>query len=320
MNAPRAEAPAAMRAVVFAYHNVGARCLRVLLAGGMRIDLVVTHPDDPDENLWFERVADVAAEHGIPVLLVEQQLSDDELARVRALQPDYVFSFYFRRMLPAAVLESARLAALNMHGSLLPHYRGRAPVNWAVLHGERETGATLHLMQARPDAGDIVAQQAVPILPDDTAREVFDKVTVAAEIALWQVLPRLLEGEVPRRPNRLEQGSYFGGRRPEDGRIDWTRPAAQVYNLMRAVAPPYPGAFFEAGGRRLLVARARIAASALAARLDPLAAPGPQLCGSFLLARCGDGGVLHLQQVWDSAQPGLALDPQRLARLVPSSS
>lgn len=134
MNPPRAGAPAAMRAVVFAYHNVGARCLRVLLAGGMRIDLVVTHPDDPDENLWFERVAEVAAEHGIPVLLVEQKLSDEDLARVRALRPDYVFSFYFRRMLPASVLEAARVAALNMHGSLLPRYRGRAPVNLSLIH------------------------------------------------------------------------------------------------------------------------------------------------------------------------------------------
>ena len=311
---------AGMRAVVFAYHSVGARGLRTLLAAGVDVALVFTHADDPAETIWFDSVAEVAAEHDIAVELVDRALNDAQLRRVVELAPDYVFSFYFRRMLPASVLDAARIAALNMHGSLLPKYRGRAPVNWAVLHGERETGATLHLMQAKPDAGDIVAQQAVPILPDDTAREVFDKVTVAAEIALWQVLPRLLEGEVPRRPNRLEQGSYFGGRRPEDGRIDWTRPAAQVYNLMRAVAPPYPGAFFEAGGRRLLVARARIAASALAARLDPLAAPGPQLCGSFLLARCGDGGVLHLQQVWDSAQPGLALDPQRLARLVPSSS
>ena len=318
MSTPHASV--AMRAVVFAYHNVGARCLRVLLAQGMRVELVVTHPDDPSENLWFERVADVAAEHGIPIMLVDQGLDEQQVARVRALQPDYLFSFYFRRMLPSAVLQAPRVAALNMHGSLLPRYRGRVPVNWAVLHGERETGATLHLMVDKPDAGDIVAQQAVPILPDDTAREVFDKVTVAAELALWQVLPRLLRGDVPRLPNRLDQGSYFGGRKPEDGRIDWNQPASRVYNLIRAVAPPYPGAFFETGGRRLIVARARPAAPALAAALDPLAAPGPHLCSGALLARCGDGGVLHLQQVWDSAQPGLPLELQRIAQLVPNPS
>ena len=104
-----------------------------------------------------------------------------------------------------------------MHGSLLPRYRGRAPVNWAVLHGERETGATLHYMTEKPDAGDIVAQSAVPILPDDTAREVFDKVTVAAEIALDGVLPALIAGTAPRVPQDLAAGVYFGGRRPEDG-------------------------------------------------------------------------------------------------------
>ena len=258
-----AAAPGAMRAVVFAYHNVGARCLRTLLARGMRVELVLTHPDDPGENLWFERVADVAAEHGIPVLLVEQALDEAQIERVRALRADYLFSFYFRRMLPQAVLECARVAALNMHGSLLPRYRGRVPVNWAVLHGETETGATLHLMQAKPDAGDIVAQQAVPILPDDTAREVFDKVTVAAEIALWQVLPALLRGEVPRRPNRLEQGSYFGGRKPEDGRIGAQLGGRQIHDLVRAVAPPeYPGAFFDSRAGRVLIARTRVIASA----------------------------------------------------------
>ncbi len=304
-----------MRAVVFAYHNVGARGLRTLLARGMRVALVVTHPDDPSETIWFDSVADIAAEHGIPVERVDQTVPDALLRRVADIAPDYVFSFYFRRMLPAALLDTARIAALNMHGSLLPRYRGRVPVNWAVLHGEQETGATLHVMEAKPDAGDIVAQQAVPILPDDTAREVFDKVTVAAEIALWNVLPRLLGGEVPRRPNDLTQGSYFGGRKPEDGRIDWARPARQVYDLIRAVAPPYPGAFFELGGQRLVVARARMARPELAAGLAPHTSPGVHVIAGAVLARCGDGGVIHLQQVRDAEASGQALDIERLSEL-----
>ncbi len=306
---------AGMRAVVFAYHSVGARGLRTLLAAGVDVALVFTHADDPAETIWFDSVAEVAAEHDIAVELVDRALSDAQLRRVVELAPDYVFSFYFRRMLPASVLDAARIAALNMHGSLLPKYRGRAPVNWAVLHGERETGATLHLMQAKPDAGDIVAQQAVPILPDDTAREVFDKVTVAAEIALAGVLPALLRGEVPRRRNALELGSYFGGRRPEDGRIDWAQPAARVYDLIRAVAPPYPGAFFERGGRRLIVARARPARAALAATLPADSGVGLHVRGGSTLARCGDGGTLHLQQVWDSTEPGVALRIERLEEL-----
>jgi methionyl-tRNA formyltransferase len=110
-----------------------------------------------------------------------------------------------------------------MHGSLLPRYRGRAPVNWAVLHGERETGATLHYMTEKPDAGDIVAQTTVPILPDDTAREVFDKVTLAAEITLDSALPALRGDRA--RIHKAAQASCFGGRKPEDGTIDWFRPA-----------------------------------------------------------------------------------------------
>jgi len=298
-----------VKAVVFAYHNVGVRGLRTLLAAGMEVALVVTHPDDPQENRWFDRVADVAAEFDLPVAYVDQAVDAALAQRVSALAPDYVFSFYFRRMLPAEVLAAARIAALNMHGSLLPKYRGRVPVNWAVLHGERETGATLHVMEAKPDAGDIVAQQAVPILPDDTAKEVFDKVTVAAEIALAGVLPQLLQGRVPRRRNDLAAGSYFGGRKPEDGRIDWAQPAQAVYNLIRAVAPPYPGAFFDHAGRRYIVARARLARPAQAALLPADAPLGPHRAGPLLLARCGDGGAVALHELWDASHPGVPLPP-----------
>ncbi len=292
-----------MNAVVFAYHNVGVRCLKTLLARGMRVDLVVTHRDDPGETQWFERVADVAAAEGIPLAYVDDAVDAALVARVAALHPDYVFSFYFRRMLPAEVLGAARIAALNMHGSLLPHYRGRAPVNWAVLHGEAETGATLHVMTVKPDAGDIVAQQAVPILPDDTAKDVFDKVTVAAEIALWIVLPQLLAGEVPRQPNDLTRGSYFGGRRPEDGRIDWSWPAQQIHDLVRAVAPPYPGAFGDlpGGGGRLRLLGTRRAFD----RAPRHAAPTLYRDGEAAFVDCADGRVLRIT-AWDGDWDGIA--------------
>jgi methionyl-tRNA formyltransferase len=229
-------------AVVFAYHNVGARCLRVLLAHGVDVPLVVTHADDPGETLWFERVADVADDYGIGWIAPDDAGAGDVAKRLRALAPDFLFSFYYRRMLPADILGIPSRGALNMHGSLLPKYRGRAPVNWAVLHGERETGASLHYMAAKPDAGDLVAQTTVPILPDDTAREVFDKVTVAAECTLDRAMPGLIAGTAPRQPLDLARGSYYGGRKPEDGRIDWSQDAARIHNLVRAVAPPYPGA------------------------------------------------------------------------------
>jgi len=283
MNTPQ------QRAVVFAYHNVGVRCLKVLLAGGVDVALVVTHQDSASENIWFESVVSLCETEGIPYITPDDAKSPELLAQVAAARPDLLFSFYFRHMLPQAILDLA--PAYNMHGSLLPRFRGRAPVNWAVLHGATEIGASLHEMTVKPDAGAIVAQQAVPILPDDTAFEVFGKVTVAAELALYNVLPALLAGTAPRIPNDLAQGSYFGGRKPEDGRIDWSRPASDVYNLHRAVAPPYPGAFTDvetaAGTHRYVIERAR-PFKGDAGGLPP----GLAVVDNAILGVCGDGRAL----------------------------
>ena len=241
------------RAVVFAYHNVGCRCLSVLLAHGVDVALVVTHRDNPKENIWFDSVAELAALHSIPVIMPDNPNTPEVMEQIRALQPDFFFSFYYREMLKCELLEIPRHGAFNMHGSLLPKYRGRVPVNWAIIHGETETGATLHYMTEKPDNGDIVAQQAVPILPNDTALEVFQKVTVAAEIALNDILPALLAGTAPAIPQDLSKGAYFGGRKAEDGVIDWTTDARSIHNLVRAVAPPYPGATTQLMGRPMRI-------------------------------------------------------------------
>ncbi|WP_296661847.1 formyltransferase [Paraburkholderia sp.] len=285
------------RAVVFAYHNVGVRCLQVLLAGGVDVELVVTHEDSPTENIWFGSVKSVAMEHGVDVITPADPKSAELRAAVSAARPDFIFSFYYRHMLPADLLALAARGAYNMHGSLLPKYRGRVPTNWAVLRGETETGATLHEMAAKPDAGAIVAQTPVPILPDDTAAQVFDKVTVAAEQTLWRVLPALIAGEAPHLPNDLAQGSYFGGRKPEDGLIDFSQSAQQVYNLIRAVAPPYPGAFTDIGGERFMIARARLARPGAApAALAGLPA-GIHVSDNALFALCGDGRAIAIHEL-----------------------
>ncbi|WJF88957.1 formyltransferase [Paraburkholderia bonniea] len=289
------------RAVVFAYHNVGVRCLQVLLARGVDVALVVTHDDNPNERIWFDSVAAVAAEHGIATLTEADAQSGALHAAVSATRPDFIFSFYYRQMLPVALLALATRGAYNMHGSLLPKYRGRVPTNWAVLNGESETGATLHEMAAKPDAGAIIDQTSVPILPDDTAAQVFDKVTVAAEQTLWRVLPALLAGTAPRLPNDLARGSYFGGRQPEDGRIDWQQPAQQVYNLIRAVAPPYPGAFTEINGTRLIVARARLTAPGT---LPPDLPAGLHVSDNTIFAQCGDGRAIRIHALQRLSAPG----------------
>lgn len=239
------------RAVVFAYSEVGVRCLRELIAGGIEIPLLFTHRDDPHERRWFGSVAELAAEHGIRTVAPDDPNSDEWLEQGRAARPDFLFSFYYRHLLDARWLALAERGALNVHGSLLPKFRGRAPVHWAIIQGETETGASLHYMVARPDAGALVDSEAVPIGENETALEVSLKVAEAARLIVARSLPKLIAGTASPRALDLAQGSYYGRRRPEDGRIDWGRGARVIHDLVRAVAPPFPGAFTDIGGCRI---------------------------------------------------------------------
>ena len=275
-----------MRAVVFAYHDVGVNCLKALLNAAIQIDLVVTHQDDPNENVWFGSVAKLCEEKKIPYITPNANQLMDLVPQIQKLAPDYLFSFYYRHMIPAEILACAKIGALNMHGSLLPKYRGRAPVNWAILHGEAETGATLHIMEVKPDAGDIVGQSKVSIGPNETATEVFAKVSQAAVAVINQVLPELVQGYIPRKPNNLAQGSYFGGRKPADGQILWHQTAQQVHDLVRAVAPPYPGAFTDWQGQRMIVASTSLEGPVVG-QLD-LQTPGIQVVDNQVFGVCGD--------------------------------
>ncbi len=298
-------------AVVFAYGDVGVRCLKVLLSAKVEVVLVVTHEDDPAEQLWYGSVAATARNHGLPCVAPEAA-TDALIGRVAGLAPDFIFSFYYRRMLGSALLGLARRGALNMHGSLLPRFRGRAPVNWAVLRGATQTGATLHYMTAVADAGDIVDQCAVPVLQEDNALDVFRKVLVAAEIVLARSLPGLIDGTAPRKPQRLADGEYCGRRRPEDGRIDWTRPGREIHNLVRAVAPPFPGAFTSLFGERWVIVATRL--------LDRAAAGDPPLRaqlgaeGDSVVATCTDGQRLRILEARnESGNIDLVVVARRLA-------
>jgi methionyl-tRNA formyltransferase len=297
------------RAVVFAYHDVGCRCLEVLLGQGVEVPLVATHEDSPGETIWFGSVAKLARARGVEVATPGDPNAPDFVARVRGLRPDFMFSFYYRSMLGRELLAVA--PAFNMHGSLLPKYRGRVPVNWAIIHGETETGATLHEMVEKPDAGRIVDQEAVPIGPDDLAIDVFRKVTGAAVRVLARSLPRLVDGSAVLRPQDLSKGGYFGGRRPEDGRIDWKAPAKRIHNLVRAVAPPYPGAFTDFDGKRLRVLRTRLLPARDAARASAFLYSEGGRC----LAACTDGGAL---EVVEAELDGKALSAQEFAQRIGS--
>ena len=232
-----------MKAVVFAYHNMGIAGLNALFQHGFEIAAIFTHEDDPQENCWFGSVKDWALKHEITYYTTESINSPEWIEKIASLKPDIILSVYYRKMIGRAILDIPRLGAMNLHGSLLPAYRGRCPVNWVLVKGEHQTGVTLHFMVDKPDAGDIVGQKEVNIDFNDTAQTLYDKLCTAAGQLLNDLLPVIKTGQIPHRQQDLARGSYYGGRRPEDGRIDWTQSAIEIYNLIRAVTNPYPGAF-----------------------------------------------------------------------------
>jgi methionyl-tRNA formyltransferase len=245
--------------VVCAYSDVGFKCLEWLFDQVESVRLVFTHPDVPGEERWFGSVADLAKKHGVePRLVADLDDAADE-ERIRAVAPDFLFSFYFRKMIPERVLAHAKRGALNMHGSVLPAFRGRSPVNWAILKGATETGASLHYMTGKPDAGDLVDQERVKIGPDDDILGVSRRVGDAAVTVLSRALPELKEGTAPRVPLDLAKGSYFGGRKPADGEIDWTKSAKEIHDLVRAVTRPWPGAFTDVFGKTVTIWKTRLA-------------------------------------------------------------
>ena len=283
------------RTVLFAYHTIGARVLAALLARGEHVAAVVTHPDDPAERGWFESVGNVARAHRVPVFTVTSPNTPALVGTLAALEPDVVLSVWFRRLLGAELLALPRIAALNLHGSLLPAYRGRAPLNWVLVNGERRTGVTLHHMTAEADAGDIVAQTPFDIDPEDTALTLYRRIVDAGVELVHAWYPAVAAGTAPRIPQDHARATTGARRRPEDGRIAWDWPAVRIANMVRAVTHPFPGAFVGDGGDRLHV---------WGSRLGDGVAPARAAAGTVIEVNPGAGvavatgeGVLRLTRV-----------------------
>ncbi len=294
-----------MKAIVFAYHDIGCAGLKALTEAGYDVQAVFTHTDDPGENNFFSSVARLGAELDLPVYAPEDVNHPLWVDRIRELQPDVIFSFYYRHMLSDEILSLAPLGGFNLHGSLLPRYRGRAPVNWALVNGETETGATLHKMVKRPDAGDIVGQQKVTIADNDTALTLHKKVLEAAQAVLKEQLPKLKNGTATFTKQDESQASYFGRRTAADGEILWHKSAKEINNLVRAVTEPYPGAFSYLGQRKLIVWRSRV----LDTQHDKQ--PGTVLSTAPLVIACGEGA---LEIVAGQNESGLYVQGSRLAQ------
>jgi len=272
-----------MKTIVLAYHNIGCVGIRALLDNGFEIAAVFTYEDDPEENIWFESVVQLCKEKSLPYYFAKDINAPQWVNFIKTIAPDIVFSFYYRDMVGKEILSLPPLGCLNLHGSFLPKYRGRCPINWAVIQGETETGVTLHLMTPKPDAGDIVAQHRIPILPDDTAKDIHLKAAKASELMLTDILPVILRGCFPRMKQDDALATYFHGRKPNDGRIDWNLPAQTIFNLIRGVTYPYPGAFSFLNGKKLTVWWAHPLQKTCSN------APGTLVSVNPLLVACGEG-------------------------------
>jgi methionyl-tRNA formyltransferase len=289
----------AERILVFAYSEVGHECLRHLLDRGENVVFVYTYSDPAEGESWPPSVRRLCEERAVPHAAEFNWKSRTAVEFIRQQRPDLIFSFYYRDILPPEVLALPPYGAYNMHGALLPKFRGRAPVNWAVLEGEAETGATLHVMVPEPDAGDIVDFEKVPIGPDETAYEVQQKVTRAAVKVLSRQLDALKTGKAPRRKQNPAEATVRGRRGPEDGAIDWRKSAKQIHDLVRAVTHPFPGAFTEISGERMMIWRTLIPGLSMHDSF-----PGQFIIeGSHLFVCCGDDRLIEILQIQSEGEP-----------------
>ncbi len=274
-----------MKAVVFAYHDMGCTGIQALLDAGYDIEAIFTHPDNAGENNFFGSVARLAAEQGITVYAPEDVNHPLWVDRIRTMAPEVIFSFYYRNLLCDEILSLAPKGAFNLHGSLLPKYRGRAPLNWVLVNGEKETGVTLHRMTSRADAGDIVAQQSVAIADSDVALTLHRKLCAASQTLLGDALAKIRSGQADERVQDHSQATYVGRRTPEDGRLEWEKPAQALHNLVRAVSDPWPGAFGYVGTNKFIVWKSRVRTDMEAAK------PGTVLSVAPLVVACGEGAL-----------------------------
>lgn len=298
------------RILFFGYSEVGYSCLSLLLERGDNVVALITHEDNPHEKIWFKTPAVAAKEKGIPVFTPESVNTPEWREKIAALKPDLILSVYYRHMIGTKILGIPPLGAWNMHGSLLPKYRGRAPINWAVLHGEPRIGMTLHRMVKSADAGAVVDQDGADIGPRDTAEQAFRKVLPCARRVLERQIDALLAGTVKETPQDETQANYFGGRKPEDGRIIWTQTSRQIFNLIRAVTDPYPGAFTEAAEARLMVWWAEPESPAT---IGKRGAPGEVLSLVPLVVATGDGALELTKTEWRGGVAANLQIGQRLA-------
>ncbi|MGD8925758.1 MAG: bifunctional UDP-4-amino-4-deoxy-L-arabinose formyltransferase/UDP-glucuronic acid oxidase ArnA [Thioalkalispiraceae bacterium] len=303
-----------MKTVVFAYQNVGCAGVDALIRNGFDIQAIFTYEDAPDEPVWASSVAELAAEHNIPVYTPDNINHPLWVERISKMQPDVIFSFYYRDLIKKPILDIPKHGCINLHGSLLPKYRGRAPINWAIINGEKETGATLHYMAEQADAGDIIAQTSFAIEDDDTALNLYQKMVTGVSSMLDEQLPLISSGKVKRTPQNDADATYFGRRGPADGLIDWQMSNIEVRNLVRAVTHPFPGAFTYSRQAKVLIWKAKLSDADTKGK-----SPGTVISTDPLIVTCGTGALEIVSAQKDNQVPMGGKQLAKLLNLLPGS-
>ena len=207
--------------VVFGYHNLGIIGIKSLIEKNLKIGLVITHKDNPKENTWFSSVADFCEINNIEYMFYEDSTFKNISSIILNLKPTLILSVYFRKIIPNEILCIPTNGSVNLHGSLLPKYRGRSPINWQILNGETEGGVTIHYMVNKPDAGDIICQKRISISETDDPKSLYVKIEKASEVLIKNNIIDIFNGTCSRFPQKELEATYFGGRKPEDGYIKW---------------------------------------------------------------------------------------------------
>jgi methionyl-tRNA formyltransferase len=243
-----------MRVALLCAGEIGYRCLRrILESRAARLVAVFTYRVEPPQGEYLEKILDLARSHGVPAHDVADFRQEHLHSLLASLELDYVIAVKWRTMIPKSVVDAARGGLVVFHASLLPKYRGFAPVNWPLINGERETGVTMFYAAEEMDAGDIIEQRARAITDEDDAGTLDAWLNETVESMLEANLPRLADGTAPRIAQDHSQATYAIWRSPADGHVDWSRPTREVFNLVRGLTSPYPGAFSLLDGRKLLI-------------------------------------------------------------------
>jgi methionyl-tRNA formyltransferase len=276
-----------MRVVFLGNHTVGVRALQAI-SESAEVAGVVAHPPDPEDGVRYESVGSFAGQNGWKWIRGKARTPEVH-SFIEKAKPDLLWITDFRYLIPPEMIALAPLGAVNLHPSLLPRYRGRASINWAIIYGERKLGLTAHFVDEGMDTGDVIEQVSYEIRDDQDVGDCFDILNPLYASITRQVLSYFEGGGVPRVAQDHSLATSFPRRRPEDGLIDWTQSARSIHNLIRAVAAPYPGAFTILNGRSVTIWKARIA-NETASTSEPGRVIANQELGA--LVQCGQGTLL----------------------------